>query len=433
MGKNTKQAKQKNSTDESLLAEVAKLRADNFLLSNPAGLTTVGPLPSTAGGNAAPVSTPVATTIAPVNATPTATAPVQPMNYSSSTYQSENMHDTKSMNRDRIEKIEAENEAEIARVDNMNSLLPAEMKRLNDDFATRPKGGGYDSAGSAQMYELSPAMPLPIMPRLKEVPNEITGSFGSGYTNHDRQSGGRPGSAPKINPDIPLFYRDANGKISIKYAAYDSPEAQQKSNDMRETEWYNQSDLGAMKDQWVSSAFKNEGAGLKSGKWKLKSYNGTTTGAPADANAEGDMFDMARASVLSSMLKSNKNAVVIKNPDGSLSNADENIARKTSAQNFRFNDSAIWGNAKDPKTGETVKVIVDENAYNKLKNSISEFLTLNGWSQGQIPNKKSAIFQSFNDDYRATLSDPNVGRKTADVFRSQLERTILTHFMKANQ
>ena len=214
MSKTTKQ--KTNSNEESLLNKIKQLEADNFLLSSPQGLTTVGPLPSTSGGNATPANTTTSTPVT-TNTTTSATTPVatstQPTFTSSASRQSVNHSETRPMNVEERARIEAENAAEIARVDNINSQLPAEMKRLNDSFRGHPKSM-YDRAGVAQMYELSPAMPLPAMPRLKEVPNLVTGTFSDGYSNYDKNTTGGGHKPPEPELQVYSLVADDKGNLT---------------------------------------------------------------------------------------------------------------------------------------------------------------------------------------------------------------------------
>ena len=197
MGKQTKQ--KTNSNEESLLNKIKQLEADNFLLSSPQGLTTVGPLPSTSGGNTASTNTTPTTglTAAPVSTTtgtPPAFSPTTSYRNSASFNQSESIPVI--MNAEAMAKAEAQQLEENKKADEYNATLPSRINGLLSQF---PKNDDeYDSMGRPITRSYTPMAPLPVIPKEIEVPNMVVANHSKSYG--ESKSEGTSGRQPKPNP-----------------------------------------------------------------------------------------------------------------------------------------------------------------------------------------------------------------------------------------
>ena len=411
MSKNTKKTKQKNSNEESLLAEVAKLKVDNFLLSNPKELATVGPLPSTAGGNAAPVNTsntPTAPATATATAvTPTATAPTQSINTSNSNRQSYQKNWTEDMNAEERAKIEAENAAEIARADNINSLLPAEMKRLNDSYQGN-QGSMYKSNGLAKMFDLPAPMPLPVMPRLKDVPNMVTGSFGEGASNYSKQATSGP-STPRPELRNTKFDLDANtGTLGV--STIDTDNFKQ---DAGLDQLSKKTNLEAVKtvDNYIAQTYPT--AESATGAWEVESGGNENNKKPGKADMTGSMTDALTRHVGNYLVKNHPDLLVqgmlVKGSDGNYSFANRNLplmADKAynivdpNGKPMPYTESS-WKQLKD-KPGYRIQ---SNQRYNGvIEKAVSEFMEKNGLSSKGY-NTSKAFYTNYDDGTKAALGD----------------------------
>ena len=194
----SKQVKQNtNSNEESLLNKIKQLEVDNFLLSSPQGLTTVGPLPSTSGGNTSPVTaTTPAVTTAPVAATPT--TPQLPSSYS--TAQGYGYSRSYDANPEERAKAEAQQLEENRKADEYNATLPGRISGLLSQF---PKNDDEDdSMGRPVTRSYTPMAPLPVIPKEIEVPRMILGT--DAYNENRRESidNGGAGAVKRKAPTI---------------------------------------------------------------------------------------------------------------------------------------------------------------------------------------------------------------------------------------
>ena len=186
MGKQTKQ--KTNSNEESLLNKIKQLEADNFLLSSPQGLATVGPLPSTSGGNTTPVTTTTPTpTTASVAATPVASNVNPNMHYSQSS--SFNWSKPVLMNADEIAKAEVQKAEEERKANEYNATLTNRINTLNS--TVKKPGRRYDDMGKIIPSTYTPMAPLPVMPKEVEIPRMIIANESYGESRREGTSGGQ--------------------------------------------------------------------------------------------------------------------------------------------------------------------------------------------------------------------------------------------------
>lgn len=415
MSKTTKQ--KTNSNEESLLNKIKQLEADKFLSSSPQGLTTVGPLPSTSGGNATPTNTAIATTSTPVAintataATTPAVAPTQSTFTSSASRQSVNHSETRPMNVEERARIEAENAAEIARVDNINSQLPAEMKRLNDSFRGHPKSM-YDRAGVAQMYELSPAMPLPAMPRLKEVPNLVTGTFSDGYSNYDKNTTGGGQQLPRPVLRNTKFDLDANtGTLGVSTVDTDNFK-----QDAGLDQLSKKSNYEAIKtvDNYIAQTYPT--IEDSNGSWTIESGGNENNKKAGKADMTGSMTDALTRHIGNYLVKNHPDLLVTtmltRKTDGSnnfdFSNGNLPLMAHKAYNIVDSNGKAIeytednWKRLKD-KPG--YKIQSNQRYNDVIKKAVSEFMDKNGLSSKGYDTSKP-FYTNYDDGTKAALNDP---------------------------
>ena len=192
----SKQAKQKtNSNEESLLNKIKQLEVDKFLLSNPQGLTTVGPLPSTSGSNTAPVTaiTPAVTT---TSITPAPTMPQLPSSYR--TAQGYGYSRSYDANPEERAKAEAQKAEEERKANEYNATLAGRMGNLLQKFP-QETGDRFDKDGNLLPHSYSPMAPLPVMPKEIDIPNMIVANESYGESRSEGTSG-VGGRDPKPNP-----------------------------------------------------------------------------------------------------------------------------------------------------------------------------------------------------------------------------------------
>lgn len=412
MGKQTKQ--KTNSNEESLLNRIKKLEVDNFQLSSPQGLVTVGPLPSTSGGNATPSNTTTTTsptTTATTPVTTPVTTPTQPIFTSSASRQSVNHSETRPMNAEERARIEAENNAEIARVDAINSQLPAEMKRLNDSFVGHPKSM-YDSTGAAKMYELSPAMPLPIMPRLKEVPNLVTGTFSDGYSNYDKNTTGGGSHIPRPVLRNTKFDLDANtGTLGVSTVDTDNFK-----QDAGIDQLSKKTNLEAMKtvDNYIAQTYPT--IEDSKGSWVVESGGNENNRKAGEAGMTGSMTDALTRHIGNYLVKNYPDLLVTnlltRKKDGSnnydFSNGNLPLMAHKAYNIVDSNGKAIeytednWKRLKD-KPGYRIQ---SNQRYNRIiEKAVSEFMEKNGLSSKGYDTSKP-FYTSYDDGTKAALEDP---------------------------
>lgn len=201
MGKQTKQ--KTNSSEESLLNKIKQLEADNFLLSSPQGLTTVGPLPTTSGSNTIPAtSTPTTTTPTTNNTvasgTTTGTAPIfsPTARYRNSSSFNESESIPVIMNAEAIAKAEAQKAEEERKANEYNSTLAGRINTLNSTVKKTDRQ--YDDWGNVIPSTYTPMAPLPVIPKEIEVPNMVVANHSKSYG--ESKSEGTSGREPKPNP-----------------------------------------------------------------------------------------------------------------------------------------------------------------------------------------------------------------------------------------
>lgn len=415
MGKQTKQ--KTNSNEESLLNKIKQLEADNFLLSSPQGLTTVGPLPSTSGGNTAPVTatTPTSAT-APVAATPA--APQLPSSYS--TAQGYGYSRSYDANQEERAKAEAQQLEENKKADEYNATLPSRINRLLSQF---PKNDDeYDSMGRPVTRSYTPMAPLPVIPKEIEIPKMILGT--DAYNENRRESIGNGGlGTPKIDTNIPLFFRDPNGKIRVGWDDYQSGKAEKLSGDPLQIKWNNIEDLRSIRKDWTAKQFENEGSGLQS-VWKIKTLKGSNGKQSSVVDASGNFFDIARASALSELAINRPDAVVTK---------DGKPLNQTSSTQFRLNPNNLFATAtvtNEDGTTSKVQYLADKNAYPIIMDGISKALSDNGWKNGEIP--KGKFWDNLKSSLKLAYKEPG-GEARGGTSRDQFVRAIYSYIMSENQ
>ena len=406
------------------------MEADNFLLSSPQGLTTVGPLPSTSGGNATPITTattgtgynPATATLSQniahmagvspnTNMQSSATSGTQPTFTSSASRQSVNHSETRPMNVEERARIEAENAAEIARVDNINSQLPAEMKRLNDSFRGHPKSM-YDRAGVAQMYELSPAMPLPAMPRLKEVPNLVTGTFSDGYSNYDKNTTGGGLQPPRPVLRNTKFDLDANtGTLGVSTVDTDNFK-----QDAGLDQLSKKSNYEAIKtvDNYIAQTYPT--IEDSNGSWTIESGGNENNKKAGKADMKGSMTDALTRHIGNYLVKNHPDLLVTtmltRKKDGSnnfdFSNRQLPLMAHKAYNIVDSNGKAIeytednWKRLKD-KPG--YKIQSNQRYNDVIKKAVSEFMDKNGLSSKGYDTSKP-FYTNYDDGTKAALNDP---------------------------
>lgn len=414
----SKQTKQKTSSnEESLLNKIKQLEADNFLLSSPQGLTTVGPLPSTSGSNTAPVTatTPAVTT---TSVTPAPTTPQLPSSYR--TAQGYGYSRSYDANPEERAKAEAQQIEENKKADDYNATLTGRVNALNS--STVPRKSTYDRYGRVIPSTYTPMAPLPVIPKEIEIPKMILGT--DAYNENRRESIGNGGlGKPKIDTNIPLFFRDPNGQIRVGWDDYQSGKAEKLSGDPLQIKWNNIEDLRSIRKDWTAKQFENEGTGLQSG-WKIKTLKGSNGKKPSVVDASGNFFDIARASALSELAINRPDAVVTK---------DGKPLNQTSSTQFRLNPNNLFATAtvtNEDGTTSKVQYLADKNAYPIIMDGISKALSDNGWKNGEIP--KGKFWDNLKSSLKLAYKEPG-GEARGGTSRDQFVRAIYSYIMSENQ
>ena len=397
----------KNAITKSLLGGTIPEQPIGLSYVNPAPapIPTPNPLPSVQGGNAVPTGT------LPQSA--------QPYQYSSN---ASAYHDTKDMNRAERELAMAQQVEEDNKANLYNSAVRGVMGRVADQAPDQRRQPMYDMYGYATTPEYTPMAPLPTIPRKIDIPNMVTGSFGESFKESSGTRGGS-GTPPKIDTNIPLFFRDPNGQVRIGWDAYDSAKAEKLSGDPLQIRWSDISDLRSMRKDWTAKQFKDEGKGLDS-IWTIKSLKGSKDGKPVNTGAKGNFFDIARASALSELASSRPDAVITK--DGKRLN-------ETSSTQFRLNQNKLFGTATvTNEDGSTSKVqyLADKNAYPIIMDGISKALSDNGWKNGEVPTK--TFWANLPPGIQAAYKDVG-GTARGGTSRDQFVRAIYSYIISENQ
>lgn len=364
------------------------------------------PLPSVAGGNATPA----------INAQ---SQPVQPsFSYSSN---AASYNETRDMNKAERDAAMAKQEAANAVAKDYNeNKLPTLMAQANAMY----KGAtpSLDKYGEPIRMNPVPVLPQAIIPEKIDIPNMVTGHFGESFKE---ASGNRnsSGPKPKIDTNIPLFFRDPNGQIRVGWDDYQSGKAEKLSGDPLQIKWNNIEDLRSIRKDWTAKQFENEGAGLQSG-WKIKTLKGSNGKQPSVADASGNFFDIARASALSELAINRPDAVVTK---------DGKPLNQTSSTQFRLNPNNLFATAtvtNEDGTTSKVQYLADKNAYPIIMDGISKALSDNGWKNGEIP--KGKFWNNLKSSLKLAYKEPG-GEARGGTSRDQFVRAIYSYIMSENQ
>ena len=375
---------------------------------NTVQLAQTTPLPSVSGGNATPVVPP------PTQQPDTSQPPSWNRNSSASGW-------TEIMNQPAIDAAMAKQEAANAVAKDYNeNKLPTLMAQANAMY----KGAtpSLDDKGRPIQMNPVPVLPQAIIPEKIDIPNAVTGHFNVSAAEASGNRGGG-GGIPKVDTNIPLFFRDPNGKIRVGWDDYQSGKAEKLSGDPLQIKWNNIEDLRSIRKDWTAKQFENEGSGLQSG-WKIKTLKGSNGKQSSVVDASGNFFDIARASALSELAINRPDAVVTK---------DGKPLNQTSSTQFRLNPNNLFATAtvtNEDGTTSKVQYLADKNAYPVIMDGISKALSDNGWKNGEIP--KGKFWNNLKSSLKLAYKEPG-GEARGGTSRDQFVRAIYSYIMSENQ
>lgn len=402
------------------------------------------PLPSTAGTTATPINTTTGTGYNPATATLSqniahlagvtpntniqspAISGTQPTFSPTTSYKnSASFNQSESipviMNAEAMAKSETQQLEENKKADEYNATLTSRVENLNNNISL-PKST-YDRYGRVIKSVYTPIAPLPVIPKEIEVPNMVVANYSKSYGESKSEGGGGGLNKPKIDTNIPLFFRDPNGQIRVGWDDYQSDKAEKLSGDPMQIKWNKIEDLRSIRKDWTAKQFENEGSGLQSG-WKIKTLKGSNGKQLSIADASGNFYDIARASALSELAINRPDAVVTK---------DGKPLNQTSSTQFRLNPNNLFATAtvtNEDGTKSKVQYLADRNAYPIIMDGISKALSDNGWKNGEIP--KGKFWNNLKSSLKLAYKEPG-GEARGGTSRDQFVRAIYSYIMSENQ
>ena len=405
MGKQTKQ--KTNSSEESLLNKIKQLEADNFLLSSPQGLTTVGPLPSTSGSNTIPATSTSTTTTPTTNntvasGTTTGTAPIfsPTARYRNSSSFNESESVPVLMNEEAIAKAEAQKAEEERKANEYNSTLAGRINTLNSTVKKTDRQ--YDDWGNVIPSTYTPMAPLPVMPKEIDVPNMVVANHSKSYgeSKSEGTSGGGLDKPKYFLKNTKLKVDAGTGTLGVE--TVDTPNYSQDSGIDTLSKKSNLQNVRVLDNYFKQGRPR---AFDKNTTWNVEIRASDSNKSLGNVGMKGDMFDAVTRHAGNSIMKLAPDLLdmskVTKDKDGTYNFAGRSLPLKKekaydildgNGKRIPF-DKGTWDKVKD-KPGYDV---VSNIRYDQLLNDIvAQFQASNGMPNTGRYDKKGALYTTYD-------------------------------------